>query len=173
MITLRCTQKLLKRLGAPSNNETQPPTSVLGDWYANLIYTRPQQLVMCMNERSLLMVLLTARHSSTLTARFRQSVLALLYRLKVPLSFIEAEASAMQEIQIGRTASRHVVGCMVEAAKTLEYKLRDGEFQTFEDVEDKFCEFLYESVGYRYPSELALELFSLGSSSGERNLRIN
>ena len=173
MITLRCTQKLLKRLGAPSNNETHPPTSVLGDWYANLIYTRPQQLVMCMNERSLLMVLLTARHRTTLTARFRQSVLALLYRLKVPLSFIEAEASAMQDIRIGRTASRHVVGCMVEAAKTLEYKLRDGEFQTFEDVEDKFCEFPFESVGYRYPRELALDLFSLASSSGERNLRIN
>jgi len=173
MITLRCTQKLLKRLGATSNNETQSPTSVLGDWYANLIYTRPQQLVMCMNERSLLMVLLTARHSKTLTARFRQSVLALLYRLKVPLSLIEAEASAIHDIRIGKTASRHVVGCMVEAAKALEFKLMDEEFQTFEDVEDQFCEYPYASVGYRYPRELAFELFSLASSSGERNLRIN
>jgi len=173
MITLRCTQKLLKRLGAPSNNETQSPTSVLGDWYANLIYTRPQQLVLCMNERSLLMVLLTARHSKTLTARFHQSVLALLYRLKVPLGLIEAEASAMQDIRIGRTASRRVVGCMVEAAKVLEFKLRSDDFQTFVDVEDEFCEYPYATVGYRYPRELAFDLFSLSSSSGERNLRIN
>src|SRR5262245_63629740 len=173
MITLRCTQKLLKRLGAPSNTETQPPTSVLGDWYANLIYTRPQQLVLCVNERSLLIVLLTARHRASLTARFRHSVLALLYRLKLPLSCIEAEASAMQDIRIGRTESRRVVGCMVEAAKALELELRSEEFQTFEDVEDQFCEYLHAAIGYRNPRELVLELFSVASSSGERKLRIN
>jgi len=119
------------------------------------------------------MVLLTARHSKTLTARFHQSVLALLYRLKVPLGLIEAEASAMQDIRIGRTASRRVVGCMVEAAKVLEFKLRSDDFQTFVDVEDEFCEYPYATVGYRYPRELAFDLFSLSSSSGERNLRIN
>jgi uncharacterized protein DUF6933 len=172
MIIVRCTQKLLKRLGFPSNNETHPSTSVLGDWYANLIYTRPQQLVLCMNERSLLVVLLLARDGKSLAARFRQSVLALLYRLNVPASCIETEASAMQDIRIGRTASRRVVGCMVEAAKALEVELSRGEFQTLEEVEDQFSEFLYATIGYRYPRELASELFSLASSSDARNLSI-
>lgn len=79
----------------------------------------------------------------------------------------------MQDIRIGRTESRRLVGCMVEAAKALEFELRSEEFQTFEDVEDEFCEYLHAAVGYRNPRELALELFSLGSSSGERKLRIN
>jgi hypothetical protein len=62
---------------------------------------------------------------------------------------------------------------MVEAAKALEFKLRSEESQTFEDVEDQFCEYPYAAVAYRYPRELALELFSSVSSSGERKLRVN
>jgi len=153
MITLRCTQKLLKRLGSFGNDDTHAPTNILGDWYGNLIYARPQQLVLCLNERSLLLVLLRARDGKSLATRFRQSVLALLNRLNVPASIIEVEASAMQDIRIGRTASRRVVGCMVEAAKVLEFELRRGEFQTFEELEDQFSEFLYATIGYRYPRE--------------------
>lgn len=52
MLTLRCTQKLMRRLKVPTKVGTHAPTTVLGDWYANLIYARPQQLVLCMNERS-------------------------------------------------------------------------------------------------------------------------
>jgi hypothetical protein len=54
MMTLSCTRKLLDRAGVFTKAETAPPTTVLGDWYANLLFTRPQQLILCMNERSLL-----------------------------------------------------------------------------------------------------------------------
>lgn len=37
MITLRCTRKLLDRAGVPARVDTKPPTTVLGDWYANLM----------------------------------------------------------------------------------------------------------------------------------------
>jgi len=74
MVTLRCTQKLLRRLGVSTKAETPQPTTVLGDWYANLVYSRPHQLVLCLNERSLLAVLVSAREGKSLDARFREAV---------------------------------------------------------------------------------------------------
>jgi hypothetical protein len=52
MMTLRCTRKLLERVGVSAKAETAPPTTVLGDWYAKVVYASPQQLVLCMNEQT-------------------------------------------------------------------------------------------------------------------------
>lgn len=173
MVTLRCTRKLLRRLGAPTKSEIFAATTVLGDWYANLIYARPHQLVLCMNERSLLVVLVAAREGKSLPTRFRDSVLALLQRLGVPSQSIEAEALAMQDIGIGATANRRVVGCMREAAFALSVEFESKRFQTIQAIEDYFCEFIYSPTGYRYPGELALELFSLASSPSAHVSRIH
>jgi hypothetical protein len=61
MFTLRCTRKLLKRLGTKPSSEVVEPGTVLGDWYANLLHLRPQQPVPVMSERSLLCVVVPAR----------------------------------------------------------------------------------------------------------------
>jgi hypothetical protein len=60
MYTLRCTRKLLKRTDETPSSEAVSPTTVLGDWYANLLHLRPQQLVLAMNERTLLCALVPA-----------------------------------------------------------------------------------------------------------------
>lgn len=173
MVTLRCTQKLMRRLGVSSKVATSPPTTVLGDWYANLIYARPHQLVLCMNERSLLIVLVQAREGKSLPVRFRQSVLALLHRIGVPSGSVEAEASAMREIGLGPTANRRVVGCMREAAFALSIEFESRRFDTVEAIEDYFCEYIYSTTGYRHPGELAVDLFSLASSPRSKVLRIH
>lgn len=54
MITIRCTQKLLRRVHP--TDEPRPSTTRLGDWYANLVFARPEQLVLCVSERTLLAV---------------------------------------------------------------------------------------------------------------------
>ena len=59
MVTLRCTQKLLRRLEV--TDKPAAPTPVLGDWYANILFSRPHQLVLCVSERSLLPVVLLAK----------------------------------------------------------------------------------------------------------------
>ncbi len=165
MLTLRCTQKLMRRLKVPTKVETLAPTTVLGDWYANLIYARPQQLVLCMNERSLLLVLVPAREGQSLPNRFRASALSLLHRIGVPSRSVEAEASAMSEINLGPTANRRVVGCMREAAFALSLEFESRRFKTVEEIEDYFCEYIYSPTDYRHPGELAVELFSLASSA--------
>ncbi len=52
MITLCCTQKLLRRLNVTKPEAvTIPPTNALGNWYANLIHVGRVQLIMATSER--------------------------------------------------------------------------------------------------------------------------
>jgi hypothetical protein len=154
----------MRRLGVPPKAPTSPPTTALGDWYADLIYTRPEQLVLCMNERSLLVVLIGAREGKLLPERFRQSVLALLRRIGVPSERIKEEADAMGEIGLGPTANRRVLGCMREAAFALSLELESPRFGTVEEIEDYLSENIYSTTKYRRPGELAVELFGVASS---------
>ena len=95
MVTLRCTHKLLRRLHLSPQAGSTPPTTVLGDWYANLFYSRPRQLVLCMNERTLLLVLVPARDAKSLGPRFCEAAAAHLKRIGVPDAAVEAEACAL------------------------------------------------------------------------------
>ena len=62
MSTLRCTRKLLERLGVPSDADSDAqPANALGDWYANLIRVGHDQLVVVVNERSTLTLVLPAK----------------------------------------------------------------------------------------------------------------
>jgi hypothetical protein len=159
MVTLRCTQKLLRRLAVPGNVEIQAPTTVLGDWYANLYFSRPQ-LVLCMNERTLLLVLVPARDARSLGPRFREAALAHLLRLGVPSHAVQSEARAMSNVAFGRTASQRVLGCLREAAFALSFESERPRFRTLAELELHFSEYIYSTTGYRQPRALALELFA-------------
>jgi hypothetical protein len=39
MVTLRCTQKLLRRISEPLLEKNEQPTTLLGDWYANILFS--------------------------------------------------------------------------------------------------------------------------------------
>jgi hypothetical protein len=167
MVTLRSTQKLLRRLGLPPKLATSAPTTVLGDWYANLYYTRPHQLVLCLSERTLLAVLIPARDSKSLGSRFRDGVLALLARLGVPPAAVDAEGRAMGEVAFGPTANRRVLGCLNEAAYAISIEAELGRRTSATDHELFLSENIYALTGYREPRELVLELFAAsGVSSG-------
>jgi len=80
MTTLRCTGKLMKRLGIRKPGEIPPPENVLGDWFANILYTRHGHYVLLVSERSLLPILTTARDLDNLVSRFMRQ----LGEVKVP-----------------------------------------------------------------------------------------
>ncbi|MGH8707497.1 MAG: DUF6933 domain-containing protein [Burkholderiales bacterium] len=81
MFTVRCTQKLLRRVEA--SDAPTAPSTVLGDWYANVLYSRPHQLALCVSERSLLPVVLHAKEANTLAPRLTLAVGHVLQRLGV------------------------------------------------------------------------------------------
>lgn len=174
MLTLRCTKKLLKRVELAARVEAKPPTTVLGDWYANIIYARPQQLVLCMNERSLLVVILPAKDFKNVAPRLRAQVASLLTRIGVPSQAIAAEEAAMEECAFGPTANRKLLGCLNEAAFALTYELENPRFGIIADIEDHFTGYIYTTTKYRRPGELARELFEAsGLAEGASVIRMH
>ncbi len=164
MYTLRCTRKLLRRTDETPSSEAVTPTTVLGDWYANLLYLRPQQLVLAINERTLLCVLVPAAPAATVAERLRLEVGGLLRDIGVPAAKVAAELAAMEHVAIGATASRAVLGCMNDAVKQLEFYPRGaGGAVDLRAASLHLAENIYSLTEYARPWVKALELFGVGT----------
>jgi hypothetical protein len=163
MFTLRCTRKLLQRLATKPSSEVVEPSTVLGDWYANLLLTRPQRLVLAMNERTLLVALVPARGVREFGHRLRDAVGELLLAIGLPAARVAQETAAMKELRIGATASRSVLGCMNDATLQLRAYPRDrrGEWPPLLELELHLAENIYSVTGYQTPWLRTLELFGV------------
>ncbi len=159
MFTLRCTRKLLRRLGAVPSSEAIAPTTVLGDWTANLLYTRPQQLVLAMNERSLLCVLVPATPGERLGLRLREAVAELLLEIGVPAGAVKTEVQAMERMAIGATASRAILGCINDAVFQLSQWRQPGS--SLRDLGLQLAENIYSLTDYQVPRGRVRELFGV------------
>ena len=69
MYTVRCTRKLLRRMGTDISHEELVPSTALGDWYANQLNVGSIRLVHFMSDRSLLSVILPFKTIKTVTER--------------------------------------------------------------------------------------------------------
>jgi hypothetical protein len=162
VFTLRCTRKLLRRLGAKPSSEVVEPSTVLGDWYANLLYLRPQQLVLAMSERSLLCVLVPAAPIGSLGERLRTEVAGLLTDIGVSGGPVAAELAAMESMAIGATASRSVLGCLNDAVVQLAHRRAPGV--SLRDLGLQLADNMYSLTNYQKPRRRALELFGVTAS---------
>jgi hypothetical protein len=170
MITLRCTKKLLSHLGLKPELQDRAPTTALGDWYANMIAvpTGPPFFLL-MNERSLLCVVLPG--DADLLPAFRRRVLALLRRLEIPAELAEREAFHVQQIRVGKTRSRRVLGTMNDAAWNLESMVYDGPRGrgALDRLEDLLAATPFSLIDYNFAADVAREL--LGAPPLRRPVR--
>ena len=113
MLTLRCTAALLKRVG-PAQPDTRP-SGVLGDWYAKMLMTRPRQLVLCLNERTLLAVVVPLAPAVHLRERFAEAARHRINQIPVSAEQRLAEIGALTDVRIGRTANRSVISSLNQA----------------------------------------------------------
>lgn len=127
MVTLRFTRKLLTRIREPVEPSPAPPTTRRGDWYANLLFTPGGHLVLCVSERTLLPVVVSARELATLVPRFRRAVADVLRAMAIPGRDVEAEEREMAEVVFGPTASRQVLGSMGDFADAIHVARRPSE----------------------------------------------
>lgn len=169
MFTLRCTRKLLRRLGAKPSSEVVEASTVLGDWYANLLHLRPRQLVLAMNERSLLCVLVPAAPLGSLGERLRAEVSGLLTDIGVPGGQVAAELMAMEPMAIGATASRAVLGCMTDAVFQLAHRRAPGV--SLRDLGLQLADNIYSLTDYQKPRHRARDLFGVTATGGTPGLR--
>src|SRR6185503_6393831 len=114
MGSLRCTKRLLTRLGVRPDLELSEPTNRLGDWYANVLNLGSHRLVMATSERTLLTVIVPIRNSERLRERIREGVHEMLFQFQVPLGLAAEEVRGMDQMTIGKATSRSVLGSMNE-----------------------------------------------------------
>ncbi|MEN9797376.1 MAG: hypothetical protein RL653_1072 [Pseudomonadota bacterium] len=123
MFTLRATRKLLAQMKAKPERAPQPPTTVLGDWYANVT---GDGLILCVSERTLLPVILPGEAIRGLTTELPRALAVVLDRLDIDKAAVERERFAMAQSSVSVTANRRVVGFLNEFAFMLDVDLRRG-----------------------------------------------
>lgn len=116
---MRSTAKLLKLVGRPSASDGERGTTLLGQWYATVLFWRPR-VALLVNESTLLPVLMPLAPAATFPVRVADQVAAVLRGHRAPQTFIDAEVGHMRDCRLGATANRSVVGVMVEFARLAE-----------------------------------------------------
>lgn len=116
---MRATKKLLRLTGPGTAPEDDRGTTLLGPWYATVLFWRPR-VALLVNESTLLPVLLPLAPAATLTSRIAEQVITVLSAHHAPAAIIEQERRHMQTAQLGMTANRSVVGVMTEFARLAE-----------------------------------------------------
>jgi len=157
MVTLRCTQKLLRRLEV--TDKPAAPTTVLGDWYANILFSRPHQLVLCVSERSLLPVVLLAKETQTLASRLAGEAGQVLQRLGVAPSQIERELSEMRSFAYSRTQNRQVLGSLNDLMFQLSWYMHHSPGKSLREQSLHLAVTPCSPIGYSSPDKLTVELF--------------
>jgi hypothetical protein len=109
--SIHATKKLLDRVKAPALPPIAEPANVLGNWYANALFWKPQ-VVLLVNERTLLPVLMPLAPAATVTDRFPESLERVLLGIGAHLTFVASEIAAMGGAQYAKTANRSVLGSM-------------------------------------------------------------
>lgn len=159
MVTLRCTQKLLRRGLAESAGAEERPSTLLGDWYANLLICRRQHLVLCVSGRTLLPVLVPAKDLKALPSRLSEAVCTVLGRLGVDVAGVEQERRKMQVFRIGRTANRSVLGSLNDFAFQLEHGLAAHPERSLMDHALWLAETPCKPIEYASPQRATVALF--------------
>jgi len=164
MITIRCTKKLLRRLGAsrPAGNPPADvaPTARLGDWHANVLYRPGAELVLFVNDRSLLPVVVPARPTDIVAIRLVEALASTLLRLGASPKVVEAEIAEMTVVQIGPTRSRQILGSMTDFEYLLDHRLEPG--RTLIDAGLELTGAPCGPIGMRRPKDVALQLLASG-----------
>jgi hypothetical protein len=159
LFTLRCTRKLLRRGLTESPQGEVAATTLLGDWYANVLVTRPQHLVLCISERTLLPVIVPAKGIGALPTRLVEALSPTLAALSIPPTLAQAECEHMRAHRIGRTASRRVLGSLNELMYLLEHSLHAHPERSLLDHSLWLAQTPCKGVEYNAPDRATQALF--------------
>jgi hypothetical protein len=161
MLVIRCTQKLLKKNPASENAGEDALVPTLGSWHANLIRLAYTPVVLCVNDNSLLAILVPGRDFPNFGSAFRDRLTQRLWRLGLPEETISAERASMEIIQIQPYNSRSVLASMNDFVLNLKFSLGDRfKFEDADALEDMLSEAPMGALGYRFPSKVAAAAFS-------------
>jgi hypothetical protein len=114
VLIVRATKKLRQRLGSAAPHDGDMSTTLLGDWYSTLLPWRPRQLIVLVNEQTLLPVLMPLAPAATAPSRIGPEIAASLAAQEAPAALVDAELGQMRDCRLAPTANRSVVGIMTD-----------------------------------------------------------
>jgi len=158
LLTIRCTRKLLKYLHAKGPVESIHPTTGLGDWYANLLFTKRLRLVICVSERSLLPVFVEAKDRSSFAIRFREQVRSVLECVGVPSYAVERETHEMTQVVLGVTVSRRVLGSLNDLALLSRFAIEGRSHIDLTSLAIEIADTPCSPIQYASPRSMTLAL---------------
>ena len=133
MLVLRCTQRLLRRIGTADGDPPQS-TTALGDWFAQPLSVGHQRFVLLASEHSRLPILMPARDVKHLAANLPEALAEMLYRLDVPAAAVEREVAAASDIVIAATNNRSVLGTLNDYSNMLKWTLPNRPYDDLMDT---------------------------------------
>lgn len=161
MVTLRLTHKLQKLLDVNLTEQLKPTTSKLGDWYANLVPTYAGDLIVFVNEKTLLSVAIPIWESKNLLLLFRLRVGNLLGMIGIHPKAIDHELRHYSHIQFGKTKSRSVLGSMNDFAFQYQVITEEAENKadlSLSNAEYELSQTPCKPIDYKAPSDVVKDL---------------
>jgi hypothetical protein len=158
VFTIRFTRKLLKYLHADAVHAEVAPTTVLGDWYANMLFTRHLRLVICVSERSLLPVFVEAKDRFTFAERLCEAVRAVMEGIGVARSISEHELHEMSQVRVGPTSSRRVLDSLNELSFLSRYSIDRRPQMDLTMLATEIAETPCSLIKYESPKSMTLAL---------------
>jgi hypothetical protein len=158
MLTIYATKKLRDDWPV-TNTHGMLTTTVLGDWYADILYVEPES-VLLMNERTQLCVPVLADPFINLSTRFMQNLVPLLQDIGVPNEKIEAEMKEMQRGQITPAKNFSHLAALNDKMIRLQDHLFSMQNPTLEKVARRIAVMPFKMIGWHTPSEMVMKLFA-------------
>jgi hypothetical protein len=120
MVISRGTRKFLDRVGAPDEPNTTS-TTMLGDWFATVMFWRPQAAVF-VNATTLLPVFMPMVPAATVLQRFPDTLAVVLRAHSIADRIIDREIAETAEHRLAKTNNRSVVGVMNEFVRLADWR---------------------------------------------------
>lgn len=121
MIVVRGTRKFLQRVGRVNAERGAASDTVLGDWFATVLFWRPQ-VALFVSKPTLLPVFVPFAPAATLLGRFPSALEAVLLAHDVTQPLIDREVTGAVDHLLAATNDRSVVGVMNEFVRLAEWR---------------------------------------------------
>jgi len=163
MVTIRCTRDLLEYVKAEVGREATRPSNRLGDWYAKRLSTKRGKLAICVSERSLLPILVAATtDAGAFVLAFREAVRSVLRGIGAEPQWVRREARENEQIALGKTASRRVLGSLNDLAFLAHATLDDHPHIDLVALAVELADTPCSPLNYETPRSVSLALLRHG-----------
>jgi len=156
MVVLRCTRRLLRRVRQRPVEHAPGSSTLLGDWYANVLWVRRKPLILAVSARTLLPVLIPARDPASLAPRLAEALGQLLAALGIRAQQIREEQRQIEQIVFARTINRSILGTMNDFDRMLD----PAPGQTLASAALELAEAPCGPIGMESPERATVKLFA-------------